>query len=127
VLANRNEPKLINGTPSSIASLPASLPSLRGSPTNGIANNSHSPQNQSPVQTANHNSTQNANFSSISLLNSPSQNGNSNIKLQLPFPKPATNHANNGSENSPVLPPLMSKESSALFYNFVKESGVTRI
>jgi len=127
VLANRNDPKLINGTPSSIASLPASLPSLRSSPSNGIANNTHSPQNQSPVQTP---TNQNSNFSSISLLNSPSQNGNSNnIKLQLPFPKQAGNLANNSSVDShpTILPPLMSKESSTLFYNFVKESGVTRI
>jgi hypothetical protein len=128
VLANRNEPKLINGTPSSIASLPASLPTLRGSPTNSIANNTHSPQNQSPVQNVTTTTTTNPNstFSSIALLSS--QNANSNIKLQLPYPKPPANPANSTADSHPtILPPLMSKESSALFYNFVKESGVTRI
>jgi hypothetical protein len=115
VLSYRNEPKLINGTPSSIASLPSSFASLRTSspiPTTSMQQTSSA--TSSPISS----------FSPISILNSP--NGSSGLKLQLP--PPSTFSPSSPLESrSAVLPPLMEKESTTLFYNFVKESGVTRI
>jgi len=110
----RTEPKLINGTPSSIPTpqLPPSLQALGRTTTSPVSNISSSTSTLAPIS---------------SLLSA----GNTN-SIHLPLPTSLSLPNVNGSSHSsmsnnhPILPPLSSlaKGTNQMFYSFMKEPGV---